>query len=136
MIGPTLALWLLMHRQTAMPTDAFEPPRVAAFAPAPYTEAALRARIQGTVAVRVTIDQAGRVTDAQVSGRGLPMGLSDKSVTAARAWRFNRSPVSQRAAILEFVFSLSPKGRPPEGFEFEEPYTLQVWHEGWTLDEH
>lgn len=75
-----------------------------------YTEAARRARIQGSAAVRVTLGDDGQVQDATVE-KTLPMGLDVASRNAALHWVFAR-PAQQdpcRTLILEFHFELGPK---------------------------
>jgi protein TonB len=52
-----------------------------------YTDAARRARIEGTVVVEATIDREGRVVEARAV-RGLPFGLTESALAAIRGWRF------------------------------------------------
>ena len=75
-----------------------------------YTESARRARIKGTVKVRVTLDDTGRVADA-VAENPLPMGLDTVARDAARQWRFSAPypPKSCSTFLLEFHFDLGPR---------------------------
>jgi TonB family protein len=57
-------------------------------APAPaYTEIARRARLEGIVVLRATIDAAGNVVDVRVE-RSLGLGLDESAVEAVRRWTF------------------------------------------------
>ncbi len=51
--------------------------------PPEYTQTAIRARIQGTIILLVAIDEGGRVGGVSVI-KGLPHGLTESTVTAAR----------------------------------------------------
>ena len=55
-----------------------------------YTKAALHARLTGAVIIELTIDTAGHVAEVKVL-RGLPLGLTESAVDAARQWRFEPS---------------------------------------------
>lgn len=91
-----------------------------------YPPLAAMARVSGTVAVRVTIDDAGSVTKAGVvSGHTL---LRQASADAARKWRFERAPGQTRTTELKFKFSLLPEREqsdvqttffPPDEIEIE-----------------
>jgi TonB family protein len=76
---------------------------------AKYTEEARQNKIQGTVVLSVVFNTNGQVTDIRTV-RGLPDGLTEKAIEAARKIRFNPavkdgSPVSVRGS-LEFTFNL------------------------------
>lgn len=87
--------------------EGFDPAEVVHKVEAEYTAEAREERIQGVVILRLQIDEAGGVTDAEVL-KGLPLGLSGAAVAAARQWRFNPAkrdgePVaSQRNVVVEF----------------------------------
>ncbi|HEX6202512.1 MAG TPA: energy transducer TonB [Thermoanaerobaculia bacterium] len=67
------------------------------FAPRPsYTEAARRARIEGTVILEVRLDAAGRVDDVTVL-RGQPFGLTESAVAAVSRWRYEPARLGGRA---------------------------------------
>jgi TonB family protein len=68
----------------------YEPPR--------YTPVAQRARVQGEVVLELTVGADGRVTHVEVL-RGLPHGLSQQAVAAARRWRFE--PAHCRGVAVE-----------------------------------
>ena len=68
-----------------------------------YTETARRIRFEGAVILSLLIDTDGRVADVTVL-RGLPFGLTESAVTAARQWlfepcTFNDKPVSVRMTL-------------------------------------
>ena len=75
---------------------------------AEYTPEALKAGIQGSVLVRVGIDEQGHVAEADVV-KSLDPGLDRKAIEAARKWIFKPAtlrgkPVAvQRQVELEFL---------------------------------
>lgn len=80
-------------------------PPVKIFAPSPlYTEDARKARVQGVVILETIIDALGNVTDVTVL-KGLPGGLSDSAVEAARSWRFE--PARRNGEPVPVFFNLT-----------------------------
>ena len=72
-----------------------------------YPPLAAVARVSGTVAIRVTIDDSGSVTKAEVvSGHTL---LRQAAADAARKWRFESAPTQTRTTEVKFRFSLLPE---------------------------
>ncbi|MBO0725686.1 MAG: TonB family protein [Blastocatellia bacterium] len=76
---------------------------------AKYTEEARQNKIQGTVVLQVVFNVNGTISDVKVI-RGLPDGLTEKAIEAAKKIRFNPAvkagtPVSVRGS-LEFTFNL------------------------------
>ncbi|HEU0173840.1 MAG TPA: TonB family protein [Blastocatellia bacterium] len=76
---------------------------------AKYTEEARQNKIQGVVTLQVVFHINGSITDIKVI-RGLPDGLTEKAIEAAKKIRFNPAvkngaPVSVRGT-LEFTFNL------------------------------
>jgi len=76
---------------------------------AKYTEEARQNKIQGTVVLQVVFNVNGTISDIRVV-RGLPDGLTEKAIEAAKRIRFNPAvksgtPVSVRGN-LEFSFNL------------------------------
>jgi TonB family protein len=74
-----------------------------------YTEHARQTRVEGTVVLSVVFNVNGAITHIMVV-RGLPDGLTEKAIEAARKIRFQPAvkdgmPVSVRGS-LEFTFSL------------------------------
>ncbi len=79
---------------------------------AKYTEEARQNKVQGVVVLQVVFHVNGSITEVKVV-RGLPDGLTEKAIEAAKRIRFNPavkngSPVSVRGQ-LEFSFNLSLK---------------------------
>ena len=75
-------------------------------APAPrYTEIARRARIQGIVQLEAIIDEQGTVTEIEVRS-GLPMGLTEAAVDAARQWRYRPARLNGRPVAVYFILSV------------------------------
>jgi periplasmic protein TonB len=69
-----------------------------------YSELARRARIQGQVIVRATIDAEGRVTDLRLL-KTLPMGLGDSTLAAVGQWRF--TPGTLRGKPVPVLYDLT-----------------------------
>ena len=90
--------------------DGFEEPHCV-YCPQPgYTEAARKARIQGTMLVYLVIGPDGTVPDVVVA-EGLSDGLTEKGVEAVRGWRFKpvQGPDGKPATVqmgVEITFRL------------------------------
>src|SRR5206468_1876391 len=69
-----------------------------------YPEEARASRISGIVILEVLIDKTGAVKDVQVL-KGLPNGLSEAAVTAARQWTF--LPATQNGKPVDVIFNLT-----------------------------
>ncbi|HTX34098.1 MAG TPA: energy transducer TonB [Bryobacteraceae bacterium] len=65
----------------------FSPPRVISKAEPQYSPEARQARLQGSVVVRLIVDEEGVPGDMQVV-HSLGMGLDEKALEAVSAWRF------------------------------------------------
>ncbi len=63
------------------------PPVVIKKVPPKYTDKAVRYREQGTVVLRLQIDEEGRVEDVTVV-EGLKYGLTEQAIRAVKRWRF------------------------------------------------
>jgi TonB family protein len=89
-----------------------------------YTETAMNNGVEGTVVLLVVFQMNGSITDIKVI-RGLPDGLTEKAIEAAKKIRFtpamkDGAPVSVRGA-LEFTFNLYSRLTllaPEDGAEF------------------
>lgn len=75
-------------------------------APRPaYTEAARRARIEGTVILEVCLDEHGRVGEVSVL-RGQPFGLTESAVAAVSRWRYEPARLGGRAVPVRMTVSV------------------------------
>ncbi len=66
-----------------------------------YPEAARRARIEGAVILSLIIGQSGTVESIEVL-RGLPLGLTEAAVEAARQWVFEPSTYRGRPTAVQY----------------------------------
>jgi TonB family protein len=77
---------------------------------ADYSAEALKAKVQGTVTLDLTIDETGKAKDIRVKA-GLPGGLTEQAVEIVKSWRFKAAtdakgnPVAVRQG-LEVRFRL------------------------------
>jgi TonB family protein len=95
--------------ETVEPMTASLRPTILYREKAKYTEEARRTGVHGTVVLSVVFRTDGAITNIRVI-RGLPDGLTEKAIEAARKIRFqpavrNGAPVSVRGT-LEFSFNL------------------------------
>lgn len=131
LLSSTLAFLLLLPQ-----LFAGESSPAVKFAVAPkYPQLTLAGRVFGVVSVRVTIDRAGAVKDTKVT-EGHPM-LREAAVNAAQQWKFEKSSVERRVALLKFSFVILPDTSevqsetiflPPSGFEVRQkpaPYSME-----------
>jgi TonB family protein len=90
-------------------------PKVLKRVNASYTADAMRAGVQGTVTVEVTIDPQGKVSDAKVT-RSIPL-LDSAAVAAARQWEFTPTIIDGKPvpviATIELSFNMAPPPAPP-----------------------
>lgn len=77
-----------------------KPERISGSAPR-YTEIARKARIQGVVRLEAIIDEHGHVIDIEVRS-GLPMGLTEAAVEAARQWRYRPARLDGKPVAVYF----------------------------------
>jgi TonB family protein len=96
-----------------------------------YTRKARKAKVEGIVAVRFTVDAQGKVSDIQVT-KSLGLGLDEKTVQAVSKWKFHPAtrdgvPVP---APMSVAFRFGPSYRTPQedaqafsaaGFRSAEP---------------
>jgi len=68
----------------------------------PYTEEARKAKLQGSVTLRVLIGADGRAKRVQIL-QGLGLGLDERASEAVRAWRFSPARNAQREAAPSWV---------------------------------
>lgn len=90
-----------------------------------YPPIAVLARLSGTVAVRVVVDQWGNVTQADAT-RGHPV-LKKVATEAAKKWKFEIAPAPSRTTFLEFDFKVLPEKSDLESeTTFMPPYKVEV----------
>jgi TonB family protein len=71
-----------------------------------YPEAAVKARMTGTVVVALTVDPEGLVTSADAGGKPNPL-LAKVCEVAALEWRFEAdSSQVERATVVKFEFTI------------------------------
>ncbi len=85
--------------------DVIKPKKIVHVDPQ-YTEIARKARIQGAVILRATIDQQGGITDVEVL-RGLQMGLTEAAVAAVRQWKFKPATLNGRPVAVYFNLTVT-----------------------------
>ena len=73
-----------------------------------YTDAARKARIQGTVIVEAVISKSGRVEDVRVL-KGLPAGLSQQAEEAVKKWRFKPGTLNGEPVAVLFNLTVAFK---------------------------
>ena len=89
----------------AAPSDYTKPVRLSTPA-ARYTEAARANRVEGSVTLRVRIDEAGNVSGISVV-RGLPDGLTEQAIAAARASKFKPATRDGKPVAAWMVMEIS-----------------------------
>jgi TonB family protein len=82
-----------------------------------YTRAASDAEINGVIKLAVIFDKGGNIRVTKII-QGLPFGLNEQAITAAKKARFepaikNGEPVSVRGS-MEFSFNIEPHGKGPD----------------------
>jgi TonB family protein len=88
------------------------PPTIVESTPAPYTESALAARIEGTVVLMVLVRRDGSVGAASVS-RGLEASLDESALRTVKEWKF--APAMRQGRTVEVVLEVEVKFRLPGG---------------------
>ena len=76
----------------------------------PYTKAARKRGLEGTVDLLILVDAKGGVTDVKEHGAPLGSGLDESAINTVRAWKFKPAeragvPVAVRI-IVEVAFRL------------------------------
>ena len=73
-----------------------------------YPEAAQRAGLEGTVALRLSVDRRGRVVSARITESSGVRVLDTEALRAARLWRFPRG-ADDRQSVHRIRFSLEER---------------------------
>lgn len=115
-LGLLFVLWLTSLEARAQEAP-IEPPRLVQGNEAPYPPEAMQAGVEGDVALILTIDEAGEVTEVETTSAPLGHGLEEAAVAAALAFRFEpaRSGGAPIAVRVPFVyrFRLPPPAALP-----------------------
>ena len=64
-----------------------------------YSEDARKARVQGTVVLRIEVNTLGQAQNVSVR-QSLGMGLDDRAMEAVRKWKFNPGKVNGKPAVV------------------------------------
>lgn len=91
-------------RSETSPAQGITPPEVV-YEPLPaYTPEARKAGIEGSVALSITVDERGKVSDVDVM-EGLGYGLDEQAAKTVKTWKFNPAlkdgkPVAVRVIVV------------------------------------
>jgi TonB family protein len=128
----TLGMMILVLNGCATDCAIIQPPvRLSEIVPV-FTEPARKARIEGRIVLKLLIDTRGNVIGLEVL-RGLPMGLTDMAIEAARDLKFkpayrvcNGVPISSHY-LLTIIYKIkqhkaaSPQPKAGEGGSLSRP---------------
>jgi TonB family protein len=103
--------------ETILPLTYALRPKILYREKAGYTRAASDAEINGVIKLAVIFGKDGVILVTKIN-QGLPFGLNEQAITAARKIKFepaykNGEPVSVRGS-LEFSFNIEPHGSGPD----------------------
>jgi protein TonB len=121
-VSTVLAAVVSLNAQSPVVT----PPTKTVDVPPKYTPEAARAKIQGTVQIRITILADGSVTDPVImQSLDRVFGLDDNALAAVRQWKFkpatrNGVPIPVRVTA-NLVFTLRGGDTMPPGPAYEPP---------------
>ncbi|MCP4902081.1 MAG: energy transducer TonB [bacterium] len=85
-----------------------DPPTIRSSVPPQFTKAALVARLQGNVVLRLTIDPQGDVIETEVLSP-LGLGLTDAAIEATKQWKFE--PCTVNGHPVTVIYDLTVKFR-------------------------
>lgn len=88
------------------------PPTIVESTPAPYTETALAAKVEGTVVLMVLVRRDGSVGAASVS-RGLEPTLDESALRTVKEWKF--APAMRQGRTVEVVLEVEVRFELPAG---------------------
>ncbi|MXX76250.1 MAG: energy transducer TonB [Holophagales bacterium] len=72
-----------------------------------YTEYARKARIEGKVILRLTIDEQGEVREDVEVLEGLDMGLTEAAIVALRQWRFEPALLDGQPVAVHWTMTVN-----------------------------
>lgn len=84
--------------------DGVTRPEILAQVPPLYTEAARKAKVEGTVIVEAIIDRDGSVQDVNTL-KGQPLGLSLSAMAAVCGWRFKPATLKGEPVKVHYVLT-------------------------------
>ncbi len=101
----------------------------------PYSLAARKKKLEGTISMRVSIDAEGNVTEAQETSKPLGYGLDESALQTVRTWRFrparrNGQPVAA-TLVLAVDFRLD-KGQVTYRVGWTAPKPIYKPEPGYT----
>ena len=95
-------------RNTSSAADAFSTIEPERYVEPRYPEAAQRAGLEGTVALRLSVDGRGHVVSANITESSGIQALDTEAIRAARLWRFPRGE-DDRESVHRIRFSLEER---------------------------
>lgn len=90
-----------------------------------YTEAGLKARIEGVVEVEAVVLASGLVGDVRVHkslDKGI-YGLDQEALAAAKKWRFRPATVNGEAVPIKVIIMLEFRATPPTSSSPDQQFT-------------
>jgi hypothetical protein len=91
---------------------------------------ARKARLEGSNVVIIEVGPNGEVLSAALEGKGLPMGLNQASLAAAKQFRFSADAECHSTARLVFTFHVFPFCGPAHQSESVDGYEVRTWAQG------
>lgn len=123
--------------QPQTPNSALNAPTYNSIKPPKYPQAALDAKVEGDVLLRVLVAADGKVEQIEIDRSTGSAALDQAAVTAVRAWRFNPgnsgdAPVPSWIGV-PITFSLTNTGEPQVPAEYENALE-EIYIRGGGLD--
>lgn len=100
-------------RPAESPGDGITAPEVVYEPEPPYTKAARKNGIEGTLTLQIAVNELGKVTDVREVGAHLGYGLDENAIATVRTWRFK--PATRRGAPVAVRISVVVTFRLDEG---------------------
>ena len=71
-----------------------------------YTEEARRAKLQGTVLLRIEVNERGQPQNLRIR-QSLGLGLDERAVDAVKRWRFRAGTADGKPVVTEAVVEVN-----------------------------
>jgi TonB family protein len=71
-----------------------------------YTEEARRAKLQGTVLLRIEVNERGQVQNVSVR-QSLGLGLDERAIEAVRRWRFRPGTIGGKPSVTNALIEVN-----------------------------